>query len=127
MYQYFIQESGVQGVDAEGLQRVLQPVSGLVQKWIGQNELKNREKSPQSKFFDKIQNSVDKIDKKMKQIQVDGIQAVKNNDAADAIQVPPLEPVYVIPLPGRETEFRIMSENEVVSPPADIGTFFWNF
>ena len=56
----------------------------------------------------------------MKQIQVDGIQAVKNNDN-DAVIVPPPEPVYVIPLPGRETEFRIMSENEVVSPPAEIG------
>ena len=56
----------------------------------------------------------------MKQIQVDGIQAVKNNDN-DAVVVPPPEPVYVIPLPGRETEFRIMSENEVVSPPAEIG------
>ena len=66
------QESGVHGVDSEGLQRVLQPVSSLVQKWFGQQaaEIKNREKSPQSKFFDKIQNSVDKIDKKMKQIQV---------------------------------------------------------
>ena len=64
------QESGVHGVDAEGLHKVLQPVSGLVQKWMGQADLKNREKSPQSKFFDKIQNSVDKIDKKMKQIQV---------------------------------------------------------
>ena len=71
-YQNFFQESGVQGVDSEGLQRVLQPVSALVQKWFGQQaaEIKNREKSPQSKFFDKIQNSVDKIDKKMKQIQV---------------------------------------------------------
>ena len=48
-----------------------------------QADLKNREKSPQSKFFDKIQNSVDKIDKKMKQIQVDGIQAVNKIDLTD--------------------------------------------
>ena len=41
----------------------------------------------------------------------------------DEITVPPPEPVYVIPLPGRETEFRIMSENEVVSPPTEIGKF----
>ena len=47
---------------------------------------------------------------------------MKNNDE---VQIPPPEPVYVIPLPGRETEFRIMSENEVVSPPTEIGkTFF---
>merc|ERR1711933_240696 len=61
-----VMESGVHGVDSEGLQRVLHPVSSLVQKWFGQQaaEIKNREKSPQSKFFDKIQNSVDKIDKK---------------------------------------------------------------
>ena len=51
---------------------------------------------------------------------MDGIQAVKNNEE---IQIPPPEPVYVIPLPGRETEFRIMSENEVVSPPTEIGNW----
>ena len=44
-----------------------------------QADLKNREKSPQSKFFDKIQNSVDKIDKKMKQIQVYFISLVHND------------------------------------------------
>ena len=42
-----------------------------------------QEKSPQSKFLDKIQSSVDKIDKKMKQIQVDGIQAVNKIDLTD--------------------------------------------
>ena len=46
---------------------------------------------------------------------------MKNNEE---IQIPPPEPVYVIPLPGRETEFRIMSENEVVSPPTEIGKDF---
>ena len=47
------------------------------------NQPQMQEKSPQSKFLDKIQSSVDKIDKKMKQIQVDGIQAVNKIDLTD--------------------------------------------
>ena len=47
------------------------------------NQPQIQEKSPQSKFLDKIQSSVDKIDKKMKQIQVDGIQAVNKIDLTD--------------------------------------------
>ena len=62
-----------------------------------------QEKSPQSKFLDKIQSSVDKIDKKMKQIQVDGIQAVNKIDLTD--------PGKRSMIPGRLGLHPIMSEN----------------
>ena len=48
------------------LSRVLQTLQNFD---LGRQN-QTREKSPQSKFFDKIQNSVDQIDKKIKQIQV---------------------------------------------------------
>ena len=116
-----------------------------------------QEKSPQSKFLDKIQSSVDKIDKKMKQIQVDGIQAVNKIDLTDPgksnsghgswnrdrklsppwIIIPHKtknvylvisEQVFVIPLPVVEPEFRILSEGEVViAPSSDIGKITGQF
>ena len=55
------------------------------------NQPQLQEKSPQSKFLDKIQSSVDKIDKKMKQIQVDGIQAVNKIDLTDPGKFSPQE------------------------------------
>ena len=78
-YTYF-QESGVHGVDAISLSRVIQVVATIE---ASSNQPQMQEKSPQSKFLDKIQSSVDKIDKKMKQIQVDGIQAVNKIDLTD--------------------------------------------
>ena len=68
------------GVDAISLSRVIQVVATIE---APSNQPQMQEKSPQSKFLDKIQSSVDKIDKKMKQIQVDGIQAVNKIDLTD--------------------------------------------
>ena len=66
--------------------------------------------------MEKTSNFVDRIDKKMKQIQVDGI---KNLDSLKLDNADPEEPigeeVFLIPLPGVEEEFKILTESDVVN------------
>jgi len=61
-----IQASEVRGVDAHSLANI----NSIVANMERPEKTFQREKSPQSKFMEKTTNFVDKIDKKMKQIQV---------------------------------------------------------
>lgn len=108
-----IQASEVRGVDAMSLAQINQ----IVAKFDCSSEKQfQREKSPSSKFMEKTSNFVDRIDKKMKQIQVDGI---KNLDSLKLDNTDPEEPigeeVFLIPLPGVEEEFKILTESDVVN------------
>lgn len=111
-----IEASEVQGVDRNSLGTLNRLVKDFKITSAPMTPESPTPKSPPPKFLEKTSNFIDKMDKKVKQLQQDGIKGLdKLRLDDDPVVEKEEENVFLIPLPGAEEEFKILSENDVVN------------
>ena len=74
-------------------------------------------KSPPPKFAEKAMSFIDKMDNKVKQLQQEGIKGLDKlriDDEPEKKQEA-REIVFIINLPGTDEEFKILSEQDIVT------------
>jgi len=114
-----VEISEVQGVDRVSLNQINQLVKKFKISTVpAQSPLGSPivSKSPPPKFAEKAMNFIDKMDNKVKQLQQEGIKGLDKLRIDEEVEKKQEEVcVFIIPLPGTDEEFKILSEQDIVT------------